>query len=260
MQPYQHHSGGAFEVHAYTQPVGQSAIGAMTVVFTIASATGVLANNTAGGQTAITLNTTLGSSYTQIQAAAALYGSNPVFTVISALDVATGGGSSRVNPGNSIAFTSATAGTWGVAPTAYSSQDVRVVAIWDPNQAYTDPVTGGSLGFQQQNPDGSGTALVGGVSTALTSTTGAGYTQSINPINVYSFSLAPEEHQPSGSCNFSRIDTTTLVFDSITGVDGKALVPGSYPSKSFPYLFRMYAVNYNIFRVMSGMGGLAYSN
>ena len=81
-----------------------------------------------------------------------------------------------------------------------------------------------------------------------------------NPINVYSFSLAPEEHQPSGSCNFSRVDTTTLVFDSITGVDGKALAAGSFPSTNYPYLFRMYAVNYNIFRVMSGMGGLAYSN
>jgi hypothetical protein len=86
------------------------------------------------------------------------------------------------------------------------------------------------------------------------------YTQSVNPINVYSFALAPEEHQPSGSCNFSRIDTTTLVFDSIVGMDGKSLVAGSFPSKNYPYLFRMYAVNYNIFRVMSGMGGLAYSN
>jgi hypothetical protein len=79
--------------------------------------------------------------------------------------------------------------------------------------------------------------------------------QAANPINVYSFALQPEEHQPSGTCNFSRIDTTTLVFDSITS--GAA---GTFPSKAFPYNFRMYAVNYNIFRVMSGMGGLAYSN
>jgi hypothetical protein len=77
-----------------------------------------------------------------------------------------------------------------------------------------------------------------------------------NPINVYSFAISPEEHQPSGTCNFSRIDTATLVFDSITNGTND----GSYPSKSFPYNFRMYAVNYNIFRIMSGMGGLAYSN
>ena len=77
----------------------------------------------------------------------------------------------------------------------------------------------------------------------------------LNPINVYSFALNPEEHQPSGTCNFSRIDTTTLVFDSVTtGGDG------TFPTKNYPYSFRSYAVNYNIFRIMSGMGGLAYSN
>jgi len=76
-----------------------------------------------------------------------------------------------------------------------------------------------------------------------------------NPINVYSFAIQPEEHQPSGTCNFSRIDNATLVFDSVTS--GAA---GSFPSKLYPYNFRLYAVNYNIFRIMSGMGGLAYSN
>jgi hypothetical protein len=75
-----------------------------------------------------------------------------------------------------------------------------------------------------------------------------------NPINVYSFAISPEEHQPSGTCNFSRIDNATLVFDSIQGS------AGTFPSKSYPYNFRIYAVNYNIFRIMSGMGGLAYSN
>jgi hypothetical protein len=77
----------------------------------------------------------------------------------------------------------------------------------------------------------------------------------INPINVYSFAIQPEEHQPSGTCNFSRIDNTTLVFDSVTSTGD-----GTYPSKNYPYYFRSYAVNYNIFRIMSGMGGLAYSN
>ena len=80
------------------------------------------------------------------------------------------------------------------------------------------------------------------------------YTPHENPINVYSFAIQPEEHQPSGTCNFSRIDTTTLVFDSVT-TSGIAK-----PTKSTPFNFRLYAVNYNIFRVMSGMGGLAYSN
>jgi hypothetical protein len=77
-----------------------------------------------------------------------------------------------------------------------------------------------------------------------------------NPINVYSFAIAPEEHQPSGTCNFSRIDNATLVIDSVRGSTDN----GSYPSKAYPYNFRLYAVNYNILRIMSGMGGLAYSN
>jgi len=67
--------------------------------------------------------------------------------------------------------------------------------------------------------------------------------QMTNNINVYSFALKPEEHQPSGTCNFSRIDNAQLV---CTGV--------------VTDLSMMYAVNYNVLRIMSGMGGLAYSN
>ena len=69
-------------------------------------------------------------------------------------------------------------------------------------------------------------------------------------INVYSFALRPEEHQPSGSCNFSRIDNATLQL-----VLSNATVSGTNTAK-----VRVYATNYNVLRVMSGMGGLAYSN
>ena len=69
-------------------------------------------------------------------------------------------------------------------------------------------------------------------------------------INVYSFALRPEEHQPSGSCNFSRIDNATLQL-----VLSNATVNGTNTAK-----VRVYATNYNVLRVMSGMGGLAYSN
>ena len=72
-------------------------------------------------------------------------------------------------------------------------------------------------------------------------------------INVYSFSLTPEEHQPSGTCNFSRIDNAHL---NITLSDNT--LNTSYNSGSAT--IKIYAVNYNILRVMSGMGGLAYSN
>jgi hypothetical protein len=69
-------------------------------------------------------------------------------------------------------------------------------------------------------------------------------------INVYSFALRPEEHQPSGTCNFSRIDNATLQL-----VLSNATVSGVNTAK-----VRVYARNYNVLRIMSGMGGLAYSN
>ena len=69
-------------------------------------------------------------------------------------------------------------------------------------------------------------------------------------INVYSFALRPEEHQPSGSCNFSRIDNATLFL-----VLSNATVEGTKTAK-----VRVYAPCYNVLRVMSGMGGIAYSN
>jgi len=69
-------------------------------------------------------------------------------------------------------------------------------------------------------------------------------------INVYSFALRPEEHQPSGSCNFSRIDNATLQL-----VLSNATVEGTKNAQ-----FRVYATNHNVLRIMSGMGGLAYSN
>ena len=73
--------------------------------------------------------------------------------------------------------------------------------------------------------------------------TGFGATGVPDAIGVYSFALRPEEHQPSGTCNFSRIDTAQLAFY------------GDYVNSLY-----IYAVNYNVLRIMSGMGGLAYSN
>ena len=69
-------------------------------------------------------------------------------------------------------------------------------------------------------------------------------------INVYSFALRPEEHQPSGSCNFSRIDNAVMQLVLSSGT-----VSGANTAK-----VRVYAVNYNVLRVMSGMAGVAYSN
>jgi len=68
-------------------------------------------------------------------------------------------------------------------------------------------------------------------------------------VNVYSFALKPEEHQPSGTCNFSRIDNATLLL---------TLTPATIAQGSAK--INVYATNYNVLRIMSGMGGLAYSN
>ena len=70
---------------------------------------------------------------------------------------------------------------------------------------------------------------------------------------MYSFALRPEEHQPSGTCNFSRIDTATIVIN----MNGNTHINNSDGNN---WDIRVWAVNYNVLRVMSGMGGLAYSN
>lgn len=72
-------------------------------------------------------------------------------------------------------------------------------------------------------------------------------------VYMYSFAIKPEEHQPSGTCNFSRIDTATLVLT----MDGAVVVD---QEQDITWDMRMYAVNYNVLRIMSGMGGLAFSN
>lgn len=74
-------------------------------------------------------------------------------------------------------------------------------------------------------------------------------------INVYSFALHPEDHQPSGTCNFSRIDNAKLylTLSSYTADHkGKAASIGG--------VLKIFAVNYNVLRIMSGMGGVAYAN
>jgi len=74
-------------------------------------------------------------------------------------------------------------------------------------------------------------------------------------INVYSFALKPEEHQPSGTLNMSRIDSAVLNLN-MQDADGafKTAVGAGRVN------LLVYAVNYNVLRILSGMGGLAYSN
>jgi hypothetical protein len=65
-------------------------------------------------------------------------------------------------------------------------------------------------------------------------------------VYAYSFALKPEEHQPTGTCNFSRIDNAQVAIKTKAGATAQNL--------------NMFAVNYNVLRIQSGMGGLAFSN
>jgi hypothetical protein len=69
-------------------------------------------------------------------------------------------------------------------------------------------------------------------------------------VYTYSFALKPEEHQPTGTCNFSRIDNAQVDVRIKAGIDQ------AYAGTTLD----MYAVNYNVLRIQSGMGGLAFSN
>ena len=194
VQPYQHHTGGAF------WPVRAQVISTTASVTTLTSGVSVSGDVLTVAAGAGGLPTGTGPYITE---GATVSTDNNLFfapgTIITAFGTGSGG-----------------AGTYNLSEPALQNTSVNVnVLITRPN---------------------------------------VNYAPHINPINVYSFAIQPEEHQPSGTCNFSRIDTTTLVFDSITA-SGIAK-----PTKSTPFNFRLYAVNYNIFRVMSGMGGLAYSN
>jgi hypothetical protein len=62
----------------------------------------------------------------------------------------------------------------------------------------------------------------------------------------YSFALKPEEHQPTGTCNFSRIDNAQVQVTQHPAGDATNM--------------HMFATNYNVLRIQSGMGGLAFSN
>ena len=89
-------------------------------------------------------------------------------------------------------------------------------------------------------------------------------------INVYSFALKPEEHQPSGTLNMSRIDTATLdlTYKPLNKGEASTSTAANPVERTIDSTFEspkvsqvsIYAVNYNVLRILSGMGGIAYSN
>jgi len=74
-------------------------------------------------------------------------------------------------------------------------------------------------------------------------------------VHVYSFSLNPNEFQPSGACNFSRIDNPQIKIDLglQTGIH-------EIPNNLYSYDFTLYAVSYNILKIAAGMAGKQFAN
>lgn len=86
--------------------------------------------------------------------------------------------------------------------------------------------------------------LLKGASRSGAAATGGG------ALKMYSFAMKASKHQPTGTCNFSRLDNAHMLMtvDTTTGVS------------ALPANFYLYAVNFNVFRIKSGMGGVAFSN
>ena len=117
-------------------------------------------------------------------------------------------------------------------------QVASVSADADPVCTFVTAIAAGSIHDALGNGDGVTIDIIGRVQDPQSRCS-----QLAKNVNCYSFALKPEEHQPSGTCNFSRIDNAKLTFSG-----------GSVT------LANIYAINYNVLRIMSGMGGLAYSN
>jgi len=66
-------------------------------------------------------------------------------------------------------------------------------------------------------------------------------------IYVYSFSLAPEAAQPQGSCNGSRLNSIVLKAQMNPNVESR------------PVGVTLYAVNYNVLRIVAGLGGVLFT-
>ena len=132
------------------------------------------------------------------------------------------------------------------------TQPVRSMHLQINGQDRLDRRTGDYFNRVQPYQHHSGTMKPQGFDTAAYKSSEKA-PQAHQAIYSYSFALKPEENQPSGTCNFSRIDTATIVME----MSGDYVVDESTDNV---WNVRVYAINYNILRVMSGMAGLAYAN
>tara|TARA_B110000208_G_C11765216_1_gene428351 strand:- start:493 stop:1905 length:1413 start_codon:yes stop_codon:yes gene_type:complete len=81
-------------------------------------------------------------------------------------------------------------------------------------------------------------------------------------IHTYSFGVAPEKCEPTGTCNFSRLDNVVLQLKFFNKTNNKVGIKPCYNLSTTPEhrTLWLFGINYNILKIMGGMGGLAYSN
>ena len=85
----------------------------------------------------------------------------------------------------------------------------------------------------------------------------------IHGIHCFSFAIKPEEHQPSGTCNFSRLDNVMLHLNGLRTYDGRTtqgLQQFNGSTTNTTIKLNVYALAYNVLNIMSGMGALAFAN
>lgn len=78
-------------------------------------------------------------------------------------------------------------------------------------------------------------------------------------IHSYSFALDPERYQPTGTCNFSRLDKASLHVECYSESDRTKFYWGTPPNISYKTV-HIFAKSYNILKIMSGLGSLVYAN
>jgi hypothetical protein len=76
----------------------------------------------------------------------------------------------------------------------------------------------------------------------------------VSNVAIISYCLDTSKNQPTGTINFSRLDTYRLV-TPVQLTNG--LLALTNPAVANPYL---YAVNYNVLRIQNGLGSLLYAN
>ena len=80
------------------------------------------------------------------------------------------------------------------------------------------------------------------------------------PIYSYSFSLKPEDYQPSGACNFSRLKNIEFEINLKETPRASIQIPGSTTTRDWLYDMHFYLINYNVLKIASGLGGIAFGN